>query len=101
MGEENESMPRKYFSSQNPSGIGHFFVYYRSKSGFESEAKDVKIAETLYILSGKTQVRLRLVFKGKLFRHHIITGEGEISIVFPFEKAGEIDDFVDILPYSE
>jgi hypothetical protein len=100
-GEENESMPKKCFSSQSPSGIGHVFVYYRSKLGFESEAKDVKAADTLYILSGKTQVRLRLVFKGKLFKHHIITGEGDISIVFPYEKAGEIEDLLDILPYRD
>lgn len=94
-------MSRKYFNSQNPSGIGHAFVYYRSKFGFESESKDLKTADTLYILSGKTQVRLRLIFKGKLFKHYIITGDGEISIVFPFEKSGDIEDLLDILHCQE
>lgn len=94
-------MSRKYFSSQSPSGIGHVFVYYRSKAAYESEAKDVKTADTLYILSGKTQVRLRLIFKGKLFKHHIITGEGDISILFPCEKPGDIEDLLDILHCHE
>jgi hypothetical protein len=94
-------MSRKNFSSQSPSGIGHVFVYYRSKMGFESEAKDLKTADTLYILSGKTQVRLQLIFKGKLFKHLIITGEGDVSIVFPCEKEGEIKDLIDILHYQD
>jgi len=53
---------------------------------------------SLYVLSGKARSRFTLIFKGKLFRYHILLAEGEFSFVFPFEKEAEIDELVDILP---
>jgi hypothetical protein len=100
-GEENESMPKKYFSTQSPNGIGHAFIYNRSKLDYNSETKDLKVSETLYVLTGKTQIRLALIFKGKLFNHYILASEGEFAVVFPFEKDGSIDELVDILPALE
>lgn len=62
-------MPKKYFSSQDPKGIGHAFIYHRSKMNYESEAKEVKTLEALYVLTGKTKIRLIIIFKGKKFKH--------------------------------
>jgi hypothetical protein len=36
LGDENESMPRKYFSSQNPVGIANAFINHRSKHNYEN-----------------------------------------------------------------
>lgn len=56
---------------------------------------------TLYVLSGTARSRFTLIFKGKLFRYHIVLAEGEFSLVFPFEKEAEIDELVDILPAGQ
>ena len=36
LGDENESMPKKYFSSPNLGGIANAFIHYRSKHHHES-----------------------------------------------------------------
>lgn len=56
---------------------------------------------TIYVLSGTARSRFTLIFKGKLFRYHIVLAEGEFNLVFPFEKEAEIDELVDILPAGQ
>lgn len=79
-------MPRKYFQSQDPKGIGHVFIKNRSKYNYDSEAKDVKSMNTLYTLSGVAKHKLIIHFKGERFNHRIILNEGDFILNFPYEK---------------
>lgn len=85
-GDENDSMPRKFFLSQDPRGIAHVFIKHRSKNNYESEAKDVKYMSTFYTLSGVAKHRLIIRFKGERFNHRIIINEGDFCLNFPYEK---------------
>jgi hypothetical protein len=55
-------MSSKEFYSFNLSGLGHVFVHHRSKFNIEAEAKDVKLANTLFRLVGETKVKLKLTY---------------------------------------
>ncbi len=77
-------MSRKLFS-QDPKGIAHAFLRHRAKPYFQSQAKDIKVEPTIYVLSGMTKEKLMIVLKGN-FRHFIIVNEGNFSINFPYEK---------------
>ena len=59
---ENKSLVSKDFHGFEPSGVGHAFISYRSKLNFESDAKNVEIANTLYRISGYTKIRLRMTY---------------------------------------
>jgi hypothetical protein len=68
----NASMERKYFAGNDPKGIAHCFVAYRSKNDCQNEGKGLLVKPTVYELSGKTSSKLKLKFKAPHFNHTII-----------------------------
>ncbi len=82
---ENKSMASHDFYGFNHSGIGNVFISSRSKFNYESDAKNVDVANTLYRVSGNSKIRLRLAYNSSN-PTCIYLSEGTFTLTFPYVK---------------